>query len=364
MSHRTRRQLANGTHTAALAPMLLLIATASSASAQVNAGASWGTPTPTAPGGYYAGPAPTGYPNFTPVTTKTATDLEVGTLYAFSVGYGVGTGIWIDAEANIDDPALRFVTPAILGVAAPVGVFFLNRPTMPRGMPAAIATGMALGAGEGVGIATFQIANAQPGGEWGFRGFSRSVFLGSTIGTVGGFLAGYYVEPSPRQSLLLGSTAVWGTLIGSMIGGGATAAGSDWSHANDGTSLGGLIGYNVGLAGAAALSAVWLPSYDSLAWMWAGLGAGVVVSAPVYLFYINDTDHLRRGLIFQGVAGTLGLAAAAFFTIDSKDFGSRGSSQRIATSETQALPKAIQLTGGGLMPVNQGIGFQVQGLLF
>src|SRR4051812_36865195 len=75
----------------------------------------------------YMGPAPS-Y-----ATTQEATDIELGTLYATSAGYGVGTGIWIDAELSIDDPGLKFLAPAILGVGGPVGVFLLNRPRMPRG---------------------------------------------------------------------------------------------------------------------------------------------------------------------------------------------------------------------------------------
>ena len=51
-------------------------------------------------------------------TSQSASDIEIGTLYAFSAGYGVGTGIWIDAELHIDDPGLQFLAPSILGLAA------------------------------------------------------------------------------------------------------------------------------------------------------------------------------------------------------------------------------------------------------
>jgi hypothetical protein len=80
----------------------------------------------------------------------------------------------------------------------------------------------------------------------------------------------------------------------------------------------------------------------------------------VYLFYAGGDHDARRGLIFQGTAATLGVLAGAVFTIDSKDFG---------LSEGSGLfggrPNApIQVTGGGLMPVPGGMGFQVSGLLF
>jgi hypothetical protein len=295
---------------------------------------------------------------------QSATDIELGALYGVSAGYGVGAGIWLDAELGVDDPGLKFLAPGILGVAAPVSVFLLNRPRMPRGMPAAISAGMAIGAGEAVGITSVQYVHAKEGDAWGFRGFSRSVFIGSTLGLGAGAAAAYVMEPSPRTSLLVGSGVAWGTVIGSMFGYGGTQAGSSFGDANDKTAIAGLIGYNVGLLGTAALSTVYIPTYQSLTWMWVGFGAGTAVSLPVYLFYAGGNHDARRGMIFQGAAATVGLAAGAVFTIDSRDFA-MDSRMRTAQSEAYKPSTApIQVTGGGLMPVVGGMGVQVSGLLF
>src|SRR6185436_1522215 len=67
-------------------------------------------------GGQYGGygqPPGFGYP---PPQTgrKKSTALEVGYLYVTAGAYGVGTGIWIDAMAGIEDPGLRFIFPGIL----------------------------------------------------------------------------------------------------------------------------------------------------------------------------------------------------------------------------------------------------------
>jgi len=313
-------------------------------------GASGWSPIPSQPPPYFQGPR----------SVEPASALEIGTLYGFSVGYGVGTGIWLDAELGIEDPGMRFLPPVILGLAAPVGVFFLDRPRMPRGMPAAIATGMAIGAGEGVGIASYQFVTAKEGDGWGFRGFSRAVFIGSTAGTVLGTAAAFTMEPSPKTSLLLGSGVGWGMVIGSAFGYGSSKASSPFGEANDAAALGGLIGYNAGLVGAAALSMAWVPSYTSLAWMWIGFGAGAAVSLPVYLFYAGGDHDPRRGLIFQGTAATLGLVAGAVFTMDSHDVAASPSQRGLAA----ARPALFQVTGGGLMPVPGGMGFNVSGLLF
>jgi hypothetical protein len=293
-------------------------------------------------------------------SAEPASALEIGTLYGFSAGYGVGTGIWLDAELGIDDPGMRFLPPVILGLGAPVGVFFLDRPRMPRGMPAAISMGMAIGAGEGVGIASYQFVTAKEGDGWGFRGFSRSVFIGSTAGTVLGTAAAFTMEPSPKTSLLLGSGVAWGMVIGSAFGYGSSRASSPFGEANDSAALGGLVGYNAGLAAAAVLSTLWVPSYHSLAWMWLGFGGGAAISLPVYLFYAGGDHDPRRGLIFQGTAATLGLVAAGIFTMDSRDVAASSSSSGLAMQR----PALIQVTGGGLMPVVGGMGFTVSGLLF
>jgi len=289
-----------------------------------------------------------------------ASTLEMGTLYGMSAAYGVGTGIWLDAELGIDDPGLRFLPPAALGLAGPVGVFLLDRPPMPRGMPAAIAAGMAIGAGEGVGIASYQFVRAKAEDAWGFRGFARAVFIGSTAGAALGYVAGAAMMPSPKTSLLLGSGVAWGAVIGSMFGYGGSSPSSAFGNANDSASLGGLLGYNVALVGAAALSTVWVPSYSSLGWMWAGFGAGLAVSLPVYLFYLGSDHDPRRGLIVQGAAATLGLAAGAVFTMYSTDL-SAGQRKNLADASS---PPPFQVTGGGLMPVPSGMGFTVSGLLF
>ena len=306
-----------------------------------------------------AAPPPVSY-SVAPSTTTSASDLEVASLYALAAGYGVGTGIWLDAELSNRRPRLAIPSPAILGVAAPVGVFLLDRPRMPRGMPAAIATGMALGAGEGIGIASYQYVRSQAGDQWGFRGFARSVFIGSTVGIGAGYAAAVFMEPSPKTSLLLGSSVLWGTAVGSMFGYGGSKADSAFGDANDSASLGGLIGYNTGMLGAAALSTVWVPSYQSLTWMWIGFGAGLGVSLPVYLFYAGGDHDPRRGLILQGTAGNPGATRGSHF-----HDGYQRRCERRRDGFVWANPKApVQVTGGGLMPIPGEWDFQISGLLF
>lgn len=245
----------------------------------------------------------------TPPTTRSTGEISV--LYTTAAVYGVGMGVWFGAEAKIKDPGLFLIAPAILGVAAPVGVYFLDQPSMPRGLPAAIASGMVIGAAEGIGIASYQFVSTNSQDAWGFRGLSRATALGATLGGVGGFALGYLQEPSPKSSLLTTSAAGWGSAIGAMFGYGASSAGIGYGRANDSAALGGLIGLNVGVAAAAGLSTVYIPSYRALEYMWLGAGAGAAISLPVYIAYAASDSPAKRGLVFTGTTTALGLVAGA-----------------------------------------------------
>lgn len=296
-------------------------------------------PAPYPPPGYapYGAPMQYGYPE---PRARSRSGSELATLYGTSVLYGVGVGVWFGAELGIDDPALFLIAPAVLGVASPVAVFAADRPSLPRGVPAAIAAGAVIGAGEGIGIASLQFVSAKKDDAWGFRGLSRATAIGATLGAGGGALLGYLQEPSPRSSLLATSSVAWGSAIGAMFGYGATEAGVGYGRANDGAALGGFVGYNVGLVAAGALSTVYIPSYTSIAWMWAGAGIGFAASLPVFLLYAGDGGApAKRGLVFSGTATTLGLAAGGLFTL-----GSRDSAQRDAPSQLARITSVVPLT--------------------
>lgn len=298
---------------------------------------------------------PFGQPPFVPQqpVLRERTRLELGALYGVSVAYGVGMGIWISTEAGFDDPAIFMIPPALLGVAAPVGIYFFDRPKLKRGVPAAISTGALIGAAEGLGVWSYQVVHAREQDEWGFRGLARAEAIGSTLGAAGGFALGYLQSPSPKSSLLVSSSVLWGTAVGSMFGYGATAAGQGYGKSNDGAALGGLIGLNVGLAAAAGVSTVYLPSYKSLGAMWLGAGIGFAASLPIYLLYARDGGPpAKRGLIFSGVATTLGIGAGALFTFDSAD-----------SADADATPRFAKIHGFAPMAVENGAGIAITGEL-
>src|ERR1039457_4098521 len=60
---------------------------------------------------------------------RTRSNNEMSFLYATSIVYGVGLGVEFSAEVGIKDPGLFLIAPALLGVAAPLGAYALDKPT-------------------------------------------------------------------------------------------------------------------------------------------------------------------------------------------------------------------------------------------
>jgi hypothetical protein len=240
----------------------------------------------------------------------------------------------------------------LLGVAAPVTAYILERPALPRGVPGAVAAGLVIGAAEGLGIAGVQVLTSD--NPWGFKGMSRAVAIGSTLGGVGGIALGVSQEPSPNISAFATSGVVWGSLIGSAIGLGVSRDGDPFSRANDRMARGGLIGLNAGLVATMALSTAFVPTLDQLTGMWLGGGIGALISLPVYLFYIGDGGPpAKRGLLFTATATTLGIVGGGVFgpMVGGSAFGA-------ARSEFARLDYVVPFA------VRGGLGLQVVGTLF
>ncbi|HKO92991.1 MAG TPA: hypothetical protein VJU61_17670 [Polyangiaceae bacterium] len=283
---------------------------------------------------------------------RSASDFESGTLYVTSTAYGLGVGIWLGAELGLDDPGLRLIPPALFGVAAPVAAYIWNQPRLPRGVPGALSAGLFIGAGEGLGLAALQMTSADD--PWGALAVSRVVVIGSTVGGIGGYVLGELQRPSPNISAFASSGVVWGSLVGSAIGFGASAEGVGFSEANDTMALGGLIGFNAGLVVTMGLSTVFVPSPQQISWMWLGAGVGAVASLPVYLFYLgDDTPPAKRGLLFSATMTTLGILVGGVFGPGIGELGLGGDGPRWASID-YVTPA----------PVEGGLGFQLGGTLF
>jgi hypothetical protein len=135
------------------------------------------------------------------------------------------------------------------------------------------------------------------------------------------------------------------------------------SETNDATALGGLIGFNAFVVGAAGLSLAWRPSWQQLEWMWGGFAIGEAASLLVYPFYAASDSDPRTGLIYQGILGSIGLVAGAFIgRPDTPGSLAREEKREHEEQERQRHGHFARIVGGGLMPVPGGAGASVTGI--
>lgn len=305
----------------------------------------YGQPT-NCPPGQWCPPNQGGYGQpYAPPAKLKATGLERGYLYVTAAAWGIATGAWIDVAAEIDDPGFAILPPLIIGAVVPGAVAITDFAVggFPRGLPSAIATGTLLGSGLGLGIAGHQATN---GNDWDANAILAANFVGSTTGAILGTVGGLLLKPSPKSNMLMLSSGFWGAAIGAEFGG--AASNGTLENSDQDILLGGLIGYGVGVATTGTVSIWWVPSWNQLAWMWAGFGIGEVATTPIYLFYIGGDGEPRRGLIAQGIGGLLG--ASLFALIGDPD--QPGSAYQTAKGEP-LVPKHFkvgEVLGGSLLP--------------
>jgi hypothetical protein len=259
------------------------------------------------------------------------------------MAFGVGTGAWIDVLANAQDPGVAAIAPIALGAAVPLGMFLWDQAdTFRPGVPSSMATGMLFGFAEGMGISGAQIAMTGPTKRWDLSTAATMTFVTTTVGGVGGYFFGRWLEPDPRQVAFIANTLLWGAGTGVMlgVGGSKDGIGESEKSSGDGAAAGTLLGANIGIgAGAAAVIAGYKPSWQSQKWMWLGYGVGAAVPSFLYFFYIGSHNGCdannstaaafadcranykdpKHGLIGNALGGVAGLTLTALLTANMSD---------------------------------------------
>jgi hypothetical protein len=242
-------------------------------------------------------------------------------LYVTTALWGVGTGIWLDSLAKIKDPGVAIIMPIAFGAAAPIGAFFWDDQAGPlhRGVPASVSAGLALGAVEGISVAGVQWQyNRNANKDWPFATQTTVTWIFATGGGVGGWAFGEAVRPDPRSMGFIVSGAGWGAASGTMIG--IAASGKDWK---DGAAVAGIIGYNVGIVGAGAISLAHTASWESQKYMWLGYLGGALVGCLVFPLYLFSDADPKHGFIGPALGGLAGVGIAGALTWNLKDPGDK-----------------------------------------
>jgi hypothetical protein len=244
-------------------------------------------------------------------------------LYGTGLAYGVGTGIWIDVLAHSSDPAVGTIAPILFGAGVPLGFFLWDYlDTFRPGVPASMATGMWLGFAEGVAISSIQVATTGDQKRWDLSTAMTIPFITTTIGGVGGYFFGRWLEPDPRAVAFIAEGMAWGAGTGVMLGIGASADGRPGSEksSGDGAAVGTLLGANIGIGATSALViGGYQPSWQAQKWMWLGYVGGAAIPSLVYLAYIGSDKDPKHGLIANALGGVAGLTVAALIARNLSD---------------------------------------------
>jgi hypothetical protein len=238
---------------------------------------------------------------------------EITLLYASSLIYGVGSGVWFLLETQ-PNSALTATLPFAALTAAPViAVATIDGISkFPRGVPHAISAGLYLGLGEGVWAVGYQGARAArtDGSKWAPETVAGVLWGGATLGgTLGGAL-GSSLLTTPGRVSFTASTTLWAGALSGLAAGAIFP--DDHARAERAYAIGG-IGYNAGLASGLLLAGDVSPSVARVRVVdLFGLG-GILVGAGSYLTLAGSSDvRLAEGLAAGGAA--VGLAAGWLVT--------------------------------------------------
>lgn len=263
---------------------------------------------------------------------------EAVALYTSGFLYGVGTGVWIDALASVDDARVGVWVPLLLGAAGIGAAYLLDNPTHIRpGRASAINTGMLLGVVAGAGVwATHDISTT----NWRTSTGSSVVWSATTLGIGLGYGLSALTDSTPASANFTLSLGVWGAALGLING---YIADSE----NPAAFL--LAGEVVGVGAALATTSVLRPGPYQSRWLDLGVIAGGLLAGGIDVLIFSGARGssaaqlaiIELGMIGGGVAGYL-LGAPA----------RPAASTRVSSREVRVTPIPMPLPDGGMLSVS------------
>ncbi len=225
--------------------------------------------------------------------------LEAATLYATTVGYGLATGAWLDAQLEITELKAVVWIPLVGAGAGVVAAYLADNPrSIRRGVPTAMGAGLTLGllGGAALGVQGWRT------GEWGVATMATSAWAGATVGLGAGLGLALLADPSPAAGAFALSGGLWGALLGFMTG---YAVGDEEHYGSFA-----LAGEAIGVAGAVAASVALRPTHAQVRWMDLGVLAGGLVGAGIGVLLLREdrapfAAAVELGMVGGGVAGFL-----------------------------------------------------------
>ena len=272
---------------------------------------------------------------------------EIAQLYAASIVYGIGTGLWLDAHtqssstAGVILPMLLFSGISVGGVA----LLDIGHP-LHYGVAQSTVSGLYLGLEEGLLLSLWSAS--QPNTSTSGTTVADIVWGFSTLGMVGGGVLGNALGTTPGRAAFVGSTGLWAGALAGFAG----AAFTGQSGASD-ALLAADVGLNLGIVGGLLAAGPVSPSIARVRFLdLEGIGGGLLAGG-LYLAAANNNGNAQAafGTTAVGVAAGLGIAWLATDRMPADRPEERG-------KEVDAL-----LLEPTLAPVRGGATIGVQGML-
>jgi len=233
---------------------------------------------------------------------------EIAELYASSILYGVGTGLWLDQHTNADT-AGGVVLPMVLfsGVAAgTVALLDVGHP-LKYGVPQSIVSGMNLGFEEGLVLSLWNVSLSDPSSHWQGSTIADVIWASSTIGAVGGGLLGTTLGTTPGRASFVGSAGLWTGLVTGFAAAAFTGSGQDRAPT---ALLAADIGLNAGIVGGLLGASDVSPSIARVRFLDIGGIGGGLAFAGIYLAAAGKNPDAQAGFGATALGMASGLVVA------------------------------------------------------
>lgn len=234
---------------------------------------------------------------------------EIGVLYLSAIGYGLGTGIWLDAQTEPNDAAGAILPPLLFAGAAVGTVAVIDSGKGLRyGTAQSIATGMTLGFYQGFAWTTYYQATASHRQQLGDKTYASLLWATTTGGAIAGGVIGTVNSTTPGRAAFVGSATLWPAVV---FGLGAAGLSADDRYRDDHSLLASAIGATAGTVGGVLAAGAVSPTTARVRFLDLGaIGGGLAVGGLALAIRAEDSKDGREILLATdlGIAAGLGLA--------------------------------------------------------
>jgi hypothetical protein len=267
---------------------------------------------------------------------------EIGVLYLSSIGYGLGTGIWLDVLTEPDSVAGAVMPPLLVaGAAAGVVALVDSGKGLRYGTAQSIASGMNIGFMHGISWLLYYQATATRLDEIDGKNFASLLWGTTTLGAVTGGVIGTINSTTPGRAAFVSSATLWPALV---LGLGAAGLSPDDRYRDDHALLFSGLGAAAGTIGGVLAAGSVAPTTARVRFLDLGAIAGGLAIGGLAFAALAEESKDGSEILLATDAGILaGLGLAWWLTSDMpRDLGA----QKPQTAKPTFTPTLLPQRGG------------------